>query len=327
MHLSSVVCLLLALFALSQADNEKCSSEGQEFSTNNVYYKCTNGSLIPFACASESGKKVLIGDTFETVGYEMRCTQLLSNWIQPVPVACMQNGKRLAPGETFVDQSFWYTCVQKNQTVAIELSGCVSDSGDKVGSGQKFRSGDFMFTCVRHDTGGVTVQPSACIVNGKEVPVGDQVQEENFYYTCNLQGDTGIGRSLSGCVNDGKKLGDGGKYVKDGFIYKCESQNGAVSHTVVGCIGESNKEYYMNGRWTEGTAPFRFIVECSRGAEHKIQKKIVQCSYESSEGQAQIDPGCTKKVGSTFVQCIQNGDNGLNFRTVTSSAAAGLKMC
>ncbi|KRZ07838.1 Uncharacterized protein T11_16659 [Trichinella zimbabwensis] len=303
----------------------ECSNEGEETRVGFVWYRCRAGRRVPVACA---------------LGGDGRSVQL-------TPSACISaDGQRMEPGASASSAHFWYACVQRDDSLSLEVRGCVDDAGNRLPVGSSFRRGSFVFRCSRRGDV-VTAVGESCVnsADGSTVPVGGVFVVGDFWYACTSEADGSVRTELKGCVADGRRLNHADKYFRNGFVFQCRlgDSNGrtSVSHAIVGCATVDptgqNVEHPPGARWLEaGSQPqFKFVMECASQGD-QIQKRVVQCAFDSSRGQEFVDAGCARATGSGLLACHRRADGVVEVRLVANGSreqneqavrALGLTFC
>ncbi|KRY90352.1 Uncharacterized protein T4D_11706 [Trichinella pseudospiralis] len=328
----------------------ECSNEGEETRVGFVWYRCRAGRRVPVACAlgDGDGRRLAVGQTTSQGNYELRCAIAGDGRsVQLAPSACISaDGQRMEPGASASSAHFWYACVQRDDSLSLEVRGCVDGAGNRLPVGSSFRRGSFVFRCSRRGDA-VTAVGESCVnsADGSTVPIGGAFVVGDFWYACTSEADGSVRTELKGCVADGRRLNHADKYFRNGFVFQCRlgDSNGrmSVSHAIVGCATVDptgqNVEHPPGARWLEaGSQPqFKFVMECASQGD-QIQKRVVQCAFDSSRGQEFVDAGCARATGSGLLACHRRADGVVEVRLVANGSreqneqavrALGLTFC
>ncbi|CDW55220.1 hypothetical protein TTRE_0000349201 [Trichuris trichiura] len=131
--------------------NEKTFAPGQVLADGLLFYSCEryNDFIIEMkvkGCADKSGRKIEIGQTFETRHFVFRCEQR-GPMVQAKGIACIVNGKKIDVGESYIEGDFWFYCKQRGRSgIRKEAAGCVYNNVTFLPN-ERFMKGNFLFKC------------------------------------------------------------------------------------------------------------------------------------------------------------------------------------
>lgn len=135
------------------------------------------------------------------------------------------------------------------------------------------------------------------------------------------QDDTSGNRVYPACLIDGNRVQVGQRAKQGQFVYECQQNGDTVKVVPVACLDDSGNEHKVGDRWDVGTnRPFKYTMECKM-VDGVPTREVVQCFYDSDDGQARLDPGQEQKVGKTTVRCEKMGELGVRYNNQYDNGA------
>lgn len=289
--------------------------------------------------AVQPGKRATVND------FVFEC-QTSGNSIRSTIVACMDDGSSTGSrtehniGDRWPEgkeKPFKYIveCAKQGDTAMKQLVQCFYDSDDgqaKLNPGSKQTVGKTTVQCTRTDGGGLKFETAT----GDATGGGDGTMnlansnsgDSNTKYT---RTDSNTNVQMSGsatCYANGQPIKPGERTTVDDFVFECQVDGNRIRTAIVACLddgsnGGKKSEHKIGDQWVEGDKkPFKYVITCAKNG-NIVGKQMLQCFYDSDEGQAKLSPGESKVVGTTTVKCSKTADGGLRYDTSRSGSTDG----
>ncbi|KFD53017.1 hypothetical protein M514_06133 [Trichuris suis] len=230
--------------------NGKHIAPGQVLADGLLFYSCERYSdfIIQMkitGCADKSGRKIEIGQTFETRHFLFQCEKR-GSVVQARGIACLVNGKKVDIGNSYIDGDFWFYCKQRGRNgIRKEAAGCVHNNVTFLPN-ERFMKGNFLFKCEIADPTAASEQVSrhraiACYheeTDGNSLfDVGEhwylkgEYPNTGYKVVCRQSGENMWAEAMECYFDDkGKRHAvlDGVGYTLNGTTYLCKKNESCV---------------------------------------------------------------------------------------------------
>lgn len=324
------VVLVAAFYASAFAGssgNRQCPggySHGSQMDVGRYWYECNDGQTIPKGCLTEEGRRVDVGNTFDTNDYRMQCQLGPDGYLTVTYKACMLQGGEHDVGTQWDDGSAFYSCVREGNNVRVTMLGCV-DQGRTMTFDERVAKGDFIYQCKKSSDGKPVMNKVGCVHEGRKYNIGETYEGPKFWYTC-----TDSGSKIVGCMHGSQRLRDGDHITENDMMSTCRVTSDGAEFEAFACLARENGapvERRVGCFWVEDD----FEYTCKVGDDNKVAKVKVQCVYSAPQGgKLNVRPGCALLADTVAVGCRDSGSGSLRMETYSADQIdqlPGLRRC
>jgi hypothetical protein len=288
------------------------------------WYECKDGQMIPKGCLTEEGRRVDVGNTFDTKEYRMQCLMGSDGYLTVIYKACVLQGGEHDVGSQWDDGAAFYTCVKEGNNVRVTMLGCV-DQGRPMKFDERVAKGDFIYQCKKSSDGKPTMNKVGCVHEGRKYTIGETFDGPKFWYTC-----TDSGSKIVGCMFESHRLLDGDHFTSNDMMYTCKVTSNGAELEPFACLARENGapvERRVGCFWVEGD----FEYTCDVGKDNKVAKIKTKCVYSGPQGGfIKVQPGCVQLAQTVAVGCRDSGAGSLRMETYSADQIdrlSGLRKC
>lgn len=301
---------------------------GTQFEIGKYWYECEDGQVVPKGCLSDTGRRVLVQETYDAQDTRMQCVLDGDGYLAILYKSCVYNNREYQVNERWDDGRVYYECQKSASAIGGAPIGCV-DEGRQIEFDERVAKGDSVYSCRKSTNGKVEMAITGCVKNGVKYTIGETYEGGKFWYTC-----TDSGSKVIGCIHDGLRLKDGDQYHENDVIYQCKVNDENTMAVAMGCVQRSNgleEEKKFGCFWTEGDAPYQYENTCKYDHDRNLAIKIqTRCQYKAEQGIFRVEPGCYTRANGLAVGCVKDNDGRLQTKTFPEDkldTSLGLRDC